>query len=43
MVEPAQVVAAQTQGWRAVYVALTRSTRRLSVVHSEPLPDALVG
>ena len=42
VVEPAKIVAAQTHGLRALYVALTRSTRRLSVVHSEPLPDALV-
>ena len=42
VVEPAKIVAAQTHGLRALYVALTRSTRRLSVVYSEPLPDALV-
>jgi DNA helicase IV len=42
VVEPAKIVAAQTHGLRALYVALTRSTRRLSVVHSEPLPDSLI-
>ncbi|NBY45426.1 MAG: hypothetical protein EBQ64_05605 [Acidimicrobiia bacterium] len=41
VVEPAKIVAAQTHGLRALYVALTRSTRRLSVVYSEPLPDSL--
>jgi ATP-dependent exoDNAse (exonuclease V) beta subunit len=34
-------VAAEQQGLRALYVALTRSTRRLSIVHAEPLPDAM--
>lgn len=42
VVEPAKIVAAQTHGLRALYVALTRSTRRLSVVHSEPLPKAMI-
>jgi DNA helicase IV len=42
VVEPAKIVAAQTQGLRALYVALTRSTRRLTVVHCAPLPNALV-
>ncbi|MDA3017663.1 MAG: ATP-binding domain-containing protein, partial [Actinomycetota bacterium] len=41
VVEPAKIVAAQTHGLRALYVALTRSTRRLSVVHSEALPTAM--
>ena len=30
-----------TRGLRTLYVACTRPTRRLSVVHSEPLPAAL--
>jgi DNA helicase IV len=41
VVEPAAIVAAEQQGLRALYVALTRSTRRLSIVHAEPLPDAM--
>ncbi|NBQ44593.1 MAG: hypothetical protein EB028_01060 [Actinobacteria bacterium] len=41
VVEPAKIVAAQTHGLRALYVALTRSTRRLSVLHSEALPAAM--
>ena len=41
VVEPARIVAEEPQGLRALYVALTRSTRRLAVVHVEPLPDAL--
>src|SRR6185436_1124276 len=41
VVEPARIVAEEPQGLRALYVALTRSTRRLAVVHAEPLPDVL--
>jgi DNA helicase IV len=41
VVEPAAIVEGEAQGLRALYVALTRSTRRLTVVHSRPLPDAL--
>jgi DNA helicase IV len=41
VVEPGRIVAEEPQGLRALYVALTRSTRRLAVVHAEPLPDAL--
>jgi DNA helicase IV len=41
VVEPAQIVADEIQGLRALYVALTRPTQRLTVVHAEPLPPAL--
>ena len=41
VVEPARILAEATGGARALYVALTRPTRRLVVVHAEPLPDAL--
>ena len=41
VVEPAAIVADEQQGLRALYVALTRSTRRLSIVHSEPLPESM--
>ncbi len=41
VVEPARIVASEIQGKRALYVALTRPTQRLTVVHSEPLPEAL--
>jgi DNA helicase IV len=34
-------VASQVHGLRSLYVALTRSTQRLTVVHSEPLPRAM--
>ena len=41
VVEPAQIVREAEQGLRALYVALTRTTRRLVVVHGQPLPGAL--
>jgi len=41
VVEPARIVAEEAQGMRALYVALTRATKRLRVVHAEPLPDVL--
>jgi DNA helicase IV len=43
VVEPAEIVASHEQGLRALYVCLTRSTRRLTVVHAAPLPSAMVG
>jgi hypothetical protein len=43
VVEPATIVeeAVEGQGLRELYVALTRPTRTLIVVHSKPLPPAL--
>jgi DNA helicase IV len=41
VVEPAAIVREEPQGLRSLYVALTRSTRRLTLVHAEPLPSAL--
>jgi superfamily I DNA/RNA helicase len=41
VVEPALIVDQSAQGLRSLYVALTRPTRRLTVLHSQPLPDAL--
>ncbi len=41
VVEPARIVGDLEHGLRALYVALTRSTQRLSVVHAEPLPEPL--
>ena len=38
VVEPARIVRAEPQGMRALYVALTRSTQRLTIVHAEELP-----
>ncbi|MDQ3738356.1 MAG: ATP-binding domain-containing protein [Actinomycetota bacterium] len=41
VVEPADIVRDQRSGLRALYVALTRSTQRLTVVHRAPLPSPL--
>jgi DNA helicase IV len=41
VVEPARIVASEIQGLRALYVALTRPTQRLTIVHAEPLPEPL--
>jgi DNA helicase IV len=43
VVEPARLVREAPQGLRALFVALTRATRSLTIVHGEPLPDPLVG
>jgi len=41
VVEPAAMVAEEAQGPRALYVALTRATKLLTIVHAEPLPSVL--
>jgi DNA helicase IV len=41
VVEPAAIVDEEAQGMRALYVALTRATKRLAIVHARELPDAL--
>jgi DNA helicase IV len=41
VVEPAAIVDEEAQGPRALYVALTRATKRLAVVHARPLPEPL--
>jgi DNA helicase IV len=41
VVEPAEIVDSEQQGLRALYVALTRSTRRLTIVHARDLPEAM--
>jgi DNA helicase IV len=41
VVEPAGIVAAESRGLQRLYVALTRAVSRLTVLHCEPLPDAL--
>ena len=41
VVEPAAIVEESAQGLRALYVALTRATKLLTVVHARPLPDPL--
>ncbi len=42
MVEPADVVDADPQGLRRLYIALTRAVSHLCVVHARPLPDPLL-
>jgi DNA helicase IV len=41
VVEPSQIAAGQEHGLRALYVALTRSTQRLSIVHRDELPPSM--
>ncbi len=42
VVEPEAIVDAQENGLRALYVALTRATQRLTVVHHQALPESMV-
>jgi DNA helicase IV len=42
VVEPALMAADGAEGLRALYVALTRPTKSLVVVHAQPLPEPLV-
>ena len=42
VVEPQDIVEIETLGLRALYVALTRPTQRLTVVHHRPLPPCMV-
>ena len=41
VVEPAAIVDEEAQGARSLYVALTRATKRLAIVHAGDLPDVL--
>ncbi|HEY5154465.1 MAG TPA: UvrD-helicase domain-containing protein [Acidimicrobiales bacterium] len=41
VVEPSLIVGEEAQGLRALYVALTRATKRLAIVHALDLPLAL--
>jgi DNA helicase IV len=41
VVEPAAIAEDGEQGLRELYVALTRPTKTLVVVHARPLPDSL--
>jgi len=41
VVEPAAILREEVRGPQSLYVALTRSTKRLSIVHAEPLPAVL--
>jgi superfamily I DNA/RNA helicase len=41
VVEPAQLVNADRAGLRLLYVTITRTTKTLTVVHAEALPEGL--
>ena len=41
VVEPKLILTEEARGPQSLYVALTRSTKRLSVIHTGPLPDIL--
>jgi DNA helicase IV len=41
VVEPATILAEEPQPMRSLYVALTRATKLLSIVHDRPLPPVL--
>jgi DNA helicase IV len=43
LVEPGDILAGSSRGANDLYVALTRPTQRLRVLHSDPLPPGLTG
>jgi DNA helicase IV len=43
IVEPAAIAGDDRRGLRLLYVAMTRPIRQLTMVHAEPLPEALAG
>ena len=43
VVEPQRILADGPRGAAELYVALTRATQRLGVLHRDPLPQALIG
>ncbi len=42
VVEPQTILDSEHRGAQALYVALTRATKRLTVLHERPLPEALL-
>jgi DNA helicase IV len=42
VVEPAAIAGAEARGLQRLYVALTRAVSRLTILHAEPLPEALL-
>jgi DNA helicase IV len=42
VVEPSRIAAAEARGLQRLYVALTRAVSKLTVLHTEPLPDLLL-
>lgn len=43
LVEPAAIAGSDRRGLRLLYVAMTRPIWQLTMVHAEPLPEALAG
>jgi DNA helicase IV len=43
VVEPTEILAAHSRGVNDLYVALTRATKSLGVLHTRQLPDMLTG
>ncbi len=41
VVEPGRILGEEREGVRSLYVALTRATKRITVVHCDPLPELL--
>ena len=41
VLEPAEIITQTAKGTQSLYVSLTRAMRRLTVIHTEPLPEAL--
>ena len=41
VVEPAMIVGQSARGWGDLYVALTRATQQLAIVHNAELPEPL--
>lgn len=41
VLEPSRILREEQQGARSLYVAVTRSTKRLTMLHTEPLPEFL--
>ena len=41
VIEPSTILDEEPQGLRALYVALTRSTKRLAIIHDRELPAVL--
>ena len=42
VVEPQTILESEHRGPQALYVALTRATKRLTILHERPLPEALL-
>ncbi len=43
VVEPSSILEEEPQGYRSLYVALTRATKRVAVIHTGQLPSVLAG